>query len=62
MISQPCSYCTPGRIARGLKPNESNMVLDGPYDGSEARMTRFICAPCIIKVFDIALRPEVVVP
>lgn len=57
----PCSYCTADRMKRGLKLNEACMTLDGPFDGSEPRETRFICAPCMIKVLDAVLRPAVVV-
>lgn len=57
----PCSYCTADRMKRGLKPLEGNMMLDGPFDGTEPRATRFVCAPCTIRVFDAVLRPSVVV-
>jgi len=60
-MTNPCSYCTTDRANRGLKLNEGCMTLDGPFDGSEPREIRFICAPCAIKVFDAVLRPRVVV-
>lgn len=59
-MTNPCSYCSADRIKRGLKLNEGCMTLDGPFDGYEPRETRFICAPCAIKTFDMALRPKVV--